>query len=524
MGLWDNFVGEIQKTFAGSQGPHKGDVSGFVQGATQGGQAALGAPFSAVGGAVADAWNTPALTPTGNTTEDFWAKVGQDYGPGYAQARRLVTEAGDVPVALRTDAPELPADLVALEEGKKPHFDVPGMLARSDWEPPLPEATLASIEQPDIALQKALAVPKKSSRAKQKSAASADVAQASSQPAEAPTSNTAATAKPDDIQKLLQERRSQFAGDREKALADAKAQENLTDDEKVAFALLGALPGLIGLIGGAAAGGGAGAAAGAAGGLQGGAQGMQQIATAKSDKRKQALAQADKAGDKLARVGDQELERAEQVANQGFQAGQAAEGRKFTAAQSEKELAARAREGALNRGLRREEMQTDLMKAGIAAAAKAKTDHPDLKDFQGKATQFATSMLVAKHDLDNMKDPSFWNTMSSWSGLKSALSDPKRQRYARAAFNFIDAVTRDVSGAAITPDEWETKFRQYLPAAGSSPDDIAFAQRFRDAALSTMLAKAGPGAEYARQSAQTPGPTGGQSQQPQASNKQRYGF
>ena len=318
--------------------------------------------------------------------------------------------------------------------------------------------------------------------------------------------------KPDALAAMLNARRTKYSDDQAKATVDAKATEAMSDDEKVAYALLGALPGLVGLIGGGLAGGGYGAAAGLAGGLGGGAAGMQAIADAKQSKRKELLAQADKAGDRLARVDDQALSHAETLQTQDFTAKQSADSQARSAAQSDKELAARAemskeelaarsKEGANNRAnalqLKRMDIFGDAQRAGIAAAGKAKEQHSDLKDFQGKSTQFSTSMLLAQDVLDGMKDPSLWNTMSTWSGLQSALSDPKRQKYARAALNFIDAVTRDVSGAAITPTEWEAKFRQYLPTLGSSPDDINYAQQFRHAATETMLKKSGPGAEFA---------------------------
>jgi len=334
-------------------------------------------------------------------------------------------------------------------------------------------------------------------------------------PSQLPETLAAAPEQNDAISELLNARRTKYAEQQSKALADAKSSDAMNDDEKVAYALLGALPGLVGLIGGGLAGGGYGAAAGLAGGLHGGATGMQSIADAKQSKRKELIAQADKAGEQLARLDDRDLSHTETLQNQAFSAKQSADAQARSAAQADKEmrareaqnkdeLAARAKEGANNRAnalqLKRMDIFGDTQRAAMAVAAKAKEQHADLKDFQGKATQFATTMLLSKDDLDKMQDPNVWNTMSTWSGLQSALSDPKRQRYARAAFNFIDAVTRDVSGAAITPDEWNTKFKQYLPTLNSSQEDIAFAKQFRDGALNTMLAKAGPGGDIALES------------------------
>jgi hypothetical protein len=93
------------------------------------------------------------------------------------------------------------------------------------------------------------------------------------------------------------------AGDLEKqrikALEQAAAEKDLSNEEKVAMALLAALPGLIGAIGGGAIAGGYGAAAGAAGGLKGGAEGVQMIAQSKEGRRKEAKGAADKLLDQI---------------------------------------------------------------------------------------------------------------------------------------------------------------------------------------------------------------------------------
>jgi hypothetical protein len=299
-----------------------------------------------------------------------------------------------------------------------------------------------------------------------------------------------------------------------KALAEMAANKDLTQEEQVAVALLAIAPGLLGAIGGGIAGGGAGVMAGLGGGLSGGAQGIQSIADNKNAKRKEAKTDAEKLAERIAaldqqiaaekdKAADKELsirlqERAAEKAEKTSEKKMALE-RDLAQLSSKTQIttAAMTQKGAMDR-LKQEGLQ-QLQLAG----AKAKNAGPaELKDFQGKATQFATSMLLASKDLNELHDASIWNTMSTWGGLRSMLSDPKRQKYARAAFNFIDAVTRDVSGAAITPDEWETKFKQYLALPGSSAEDIAAAKQYRDAATETILAKAGPGREIALRSVQ----------------------
>lgn len=304
------------------------------------------------------------------------------------------------------------------------------------------------------------------------------------------------------------DQRDVMVADRDAKMAKSESERDLSDTEKIGMALIATLPALLGGIGGAAVAGGAGASAGVAGGLSGASAGINQIAAGKEAKRKEAKTDAEKISERIAHLDEQiaaEKEKASDrtlsMALQERSAQKAAtledkkmqQSKLIADANNRTQLTAAMlhEKGAMDRA------QIDAQVTTNKALMAAKQSGTELKDFQGKATQFATSMLVAKDDLDQMRDPTMWNTMTSWSGLQSALSDPKRQKYARSALNFIDAVTRDVSGAAITPSEWETKMRQYLPTLGSSPGDMENAQRFRDSALNTMLAKSGPGRDIA---------------------------
>lgn len=191
------------------------------------------------------------------------------------------------------------------------------------------------------------------------------------------------TPKPADlIADMLGKRRSKYSDDESKARGEAANAEKMTDDDKLAFALLSALPGLIGLVGGGIAGGGLGAAQGLAGGLQGGAAGTQMIADAKTGKRKEALARADKASDRLAQVDTQELHHGETLQGQAFTAGQADKDRDLRVGESEKDralrtsehkasIAAQHSEGEANRANAKDLKRMDLFGDSLKAAAAA---------------------------------------------------------------------------------------------------------------------------------------------------------
>jgi hypothetical protein len=133
------------------------------------------------------------------------------------------------------------------------------------------------------------------------------------QPAAAPSAPAAAApapAKDDDFAALLAlaqnkgpdrgGQKADLEAQRNALLNKAESERQLTDEEKVATALLAAVPGLLGAIAGGAISGGYGAAAGAAGGLQGGAQGIQGIIAGKEAKRKEAKTDADKLAERIA--------------------------------------------------------------------------------------------------------------------------------------------------------------------------------------------------------------------------------
>jgi hypothetical protein len=84
---------------------------------------------------------------------------------------------------------------------------------------------------------------------------------------------------------------------------------------------------------------------------------------------------------------------------------------------------------------------------------------------------------------------------SSMNVLPSALGGPSsgQQQVDAARKNFITAVLRKESGAAISPTEFATEAKKYFPQPGDSNETIAQKRNARETAIKAMEIQAGPG-------------------------------
>ncbi|MCA8331893.1 hypothetical protein [Burkholderia cepacia] len=108
-------------------------------------------------------------------------------------------------------------------------------------------------------------------------------------------------------------------------------------------------------------------------------------------------------------------------------------------------------------------------------------------------------------------------------GATNWLNSDQQQSYEQAKRNFVSAILRKESGAAIADSEFVNEDKKYFPQTGDSPATIEQKARARDLAIEALKAQAGPGAglipsivananqDYASQP--RPG-TGGAQQQP----------
>lgn len=347
------------------------------------------------------------------------------------------------------------------------------------------------------------------------------------------TTTTKQETGPDSRMSALDDRQKGVDRERMKSLEEAANARNMSTDEMIAMALVTLLPTIVGGIAGGALAGKGGATAGIAGGLQGGSQGLNNLIAQKQKDKEAAAAEAARLGqrsDALEGEKGQRQGQLEQLAEHEKARGDNREIALLKEKGDSQRVAAsnathlKAANIQAYSHLKGQQIAADNAIAKAEGRAKQAEESGDLKDYQGKASGFAGKMLASEHILRNIKDPALINSFADWGTLQNALADPKQQVAARATLNFLDAIARDESGAAINEKEWSRYFSQYMGRNTSSPEDMAYAQKMRGVAIKGMLGKAGRiGSRIAIESYQdefgTPqqtAPQGGQGQQPGA--------
>lgn len=121
-----------------------------------------------------------------------------------------------------------------------------------------------------------------------------------------------------------------------------------------------------------------------------------------------------------------------------------------------------------------------------------------LTEGQAKANLFGTRMGEADKILNDLaahgvKAPSLPQQVTGGQGLSgmaaTALATPQQQQVDQAQRDFINAVLRRESGAAIAPSEFENARRQYFVQPGDSQQVIAQKARNRQTAIAGMMAE-----------------------------------
>jgi hypothetical protein len=157
-----------------------------------------------------------------------------------------------------------------------------------------------------------------------------------------------------------------------------------------------------------------------------------------------------------------------------------------------------------------------------------------LTEVQGNATAFGMRMKESNQLLNNLEDKGVTNTgvvrstiggivgmtpfvgekmqqgvQSSMNVLPGALGGPsaEQQQVDAARKNFITAVLRKESGAAISPSEFYTESQKYFPQPGDSDAVMKQKRHARDTAIKAMEIQAGPGKRQIEQFGNTK-PTG----------------
>lgn len=146
-----------------------------------------------------------------------------------------------------------------------------------------------------------------------------------------------------------------------------------------------------------------------------------------------------------------------------------------------------------------------------------------LTESQGNATAFGIRMKESNQLLNNLENKGVTNTgivrstiagtagMTPFIGeklqqgvhagmnvLPGLLGGPsaEQQEVDAARKNFVTAVLRKESGAAISPSEFYTESQKYFPQPGDEPAVIAQKRHARDTAIKAMEIQAGPGKRH----------------------------
>lgn len=125
-------------------------------------------------------------------------------------------------------------------------------------------------------------------------------------------------------------------------------------------------------------------------------------------------------------------------------------------------------------------------------AAKA----PPMTEGQANAAGFASRIASALPSLQRLSPPRSAIVAEGLPlGLGASQLTDKDQQFFQAERNFITAILRRESGAAISPSEFESARRQYIPQPGDGPETLKQKARERSLALENMRRSAGPAYE-----------------------------
>ena len=124
-------------------------------------------------------------------------------------------------------------------------------------------------------------------------------------------------------------------------------------------------------------------------------------------------------------------------------------------------------------------------------------DLPNLTEGQGKATLFGTRMSEAQDIINTVENEgtSIYNAIIGNIPFVGNLATSNEFKvYNQAKQDFINAILRFESGAAIGQNEFDRADAQYFPQPGDTPQVIANKRRNRDIAIAAMSAVSGPAA------------------------------
>lgn len=130
----------------------------------------------------------------------------------------------------------------------------------------------------------------------------------------------------------------------------------------------------------------------------------------------------------------------------------------------------------------------------IEAKQKLSEKTKPISESRRKAATFAERVGQSEDVFKDLESKGY-SRADVTSGLESMLpttfQSTESQQQEQAERNFINAILRRESGAAIAPSEFDSAEKQYFPRAGDSPETKVQKARNRDIALKGMRAEAG---------------------------------
>ena len=124
----------------------------------------------------------------------------------------------------------------------------------------------------------------------------------------------------------------------------------------------------------------------------------------------------------------------------------------------------------------------------------------EFKSSQTKAANYAVRQETSNATLTEF-GPQFTGIESRGvEALPQGLRSRERQLFDQATDDFIIAVLRPESGAAINPSEFEDAKRQYIPQPGDNESTLAAKQRSREIVMAASRLEAGPAYEEVKNS------------------------
>jgi len=122
------------------------------------------------------------------------------------------------------------------------------------------------------------------------------------------------------------------------------------------------------------------------------------------------------------------------------------------------------------------------------------TPQKPLTEGQAQASTYAARLQQANPIIDNIAGSIANYNIAGFEAqrrLPNNLKSGVIQSYEQAARNFINAVLRRESGAAIAPSEFNNAYQQYLPYPGDKPETLAQKKANRDIVLQGLVTSSG---------------------------------